>query len=62
MMKTGDYQGVGVSIRTNNNTEWEQLFVGPNGYGQIIIEDEKRNTRDNFRLKIYDDKEGLHTC
>lgn len=61
-MRQGDYQGVGIACRLDTGPGWEQLFVGPNAYGQIIIEDERRNTRDNFRLKIYDEKDGLHTC
>lgn len=62
MMESGDYQGVNISVRRDNGPDWEQFCVGPNGYGQIIIEDERRHTRDNFRLKIYDKKEGLQTC
>lgn len=59
-IQEGDYQGVGLSVRSDG--EWESCFVSPDGYGQIIIEDEQRRTRDNFRLKKYSEKDGLVTC
>lgn len=55
----GDFNGFGIGVLTP--TGWENVIVGPTGYRQVIIEDERRQTRDNFRLKVYDEELGLVT-